>query len=267
VAKKIVIRPEFRNWVDQEPDPAWSLMPLTHVTKGIGLQDIARAQLISSNNCKTLKEEMSFFFYGRPAFRVSGDGSIKAEAACPTCLIFKPELIEKAEKIHAFDTGAFGKRIYKHIILDEMQISDFSLENDSSRPNKLIKRVFGSKQVYFDADTNQTLKSDTGAESWEFHAKAYLDLINSPGRNEPDDRVCTIEVVFKGELKLSDQLIAVVVPHTLWTEAKKAPYLEKFHNMGVEIVPYVFVPNRNPEYYNAKMETMILDFYKRSNFL
>jgi hypothetical protein len=35
-------RPGFREWVDEEPNPAWPLMPLTHTTKAIGAEDIIR---------------------------------------------------------------------------------------------------------------------------------------------------------------------------------------------------------------------------------
>jgi len=228
MAKKgIIDRPEFRNWVDGMKSPNWDLMPLTHITKGIVLQDIIRSKSIDPSNCDTLNQDANFFFYGRPAYRVSGDGTIEVEAACPTCLIFNSAMISQADKIHAFDTGAFGKRMYKHILLDEMQLVDFSLGNDTSRPNKLIHRVFGTRLAYFDADTTDALRSDSGAESWEYHAKAYLDLINSPGRNEPDDRVCTIEVVFGGSVDINAHLMAIVVPHTHWSSTKKRHTLKK----------------------------------------
>lgn len=267
MSKKIIDRPEFREWVDRQESPNWDLMPLTHITKGINLVDIIRTKNMNPEKCGTLDEELNFFFYGRPAYRIDGDGVIKAEAACPTCLIFNPNLINRAEKIHAFDTGAFSKRLYKHILLDEMQINDFSLERDVSRPNRIIRRVFTDMSSYFEADTNNALKSEDGAESWEFHAKAYLDLINSPGRNEPDDRVCTIEVVIRGDVCITGDVLAIVVPHTLWNEAKRAPWLEASAQIGVEIIPYNFVPNRHPEYYHALLEGVIKAFYIKKGIL
>ena len=266
-SKRSVTRPGFREWVDGLEDPAWSLMPLTHVTKGINLEDILRANALTPSDCEVLNDDLSFFFYGRPAYRVSGDGSIKAEAACPTCLIFNSDLITKAEKVHAFDTGAFGKRMYNHILMEEMQVGDFSLEKDFSRPNKIISGVFKTKRTYFDADTTSALKSEEGAESWEFHTKAYLDLIHSPGRNEPDDRICTIEVTIKGEVSLSGNLMAAIVPHTLWNEAKQAPWLKQFSEVGVKIIPYLFVPNRHPEYYYGLMEGVVRKFYIQNGLI
>ncbi|MHC2019070.1 hypothetical protein [Methylobacterium sp. CM6247] len=264
MAKKIKDRTSFRKWVDGITSPDWSLMPLTHVTKGINLADIMDDGEIQGDYCDNLKDYLNFFSYGRPGYRISGDGVIKAEVACPTCLIFKPELIQDAEKFHAFDTGAFGKRMFSHILVDEMNIDDFSLQKDVTRPNKIISAVFKSKLNYFNADTSKALKSDEEGEAWQFHTKAYLDLINSKGRNEPDDRVCSIEIVIKNAVKLEGKLLAIAVPHTFWNETKQAPWLLESHGLGVTILPYEFIPGKHPDHYHSLLEGVIRDYYKSS---
>src|SRR5689334_4823740 len=145
-------RPDFRDWVDQQPDPAWPPMPLTHITKALVAADIAKAGYVDVTDCDVFKKPLAYLFYGRPAYRVSGDGAIKVEAACPCCFIFDAKLIEKASAIFAFDTGAFSKRLYKHMLTEEMDVEDFSLGDDTSRPNKLIMRSFGSRLAYFEGD-------------------------------------------------------------------------------------------------------------------
>src|SRR5215217_5621888 len=100
-------RPSFREWVDKQSDPGWGLMPLTHITKGIGAEDIIRSGSVSPTHCDVFDEPLAYFFYGRPAYRVTGDGAIRVEAACPYCFIFSSALIETATDIYAFDTGPF----------------------------------------------------------------------------------------------------------------------------------------------------------------
>lgn len=254
-------RPSFRNWVDKQTDPKWGLMPLTHITKGIGAEDVIQAGQVKPVDCSVFGQPLAYFFYGRPAYRISAEGSLKVEGACPFCFIFKPMLIEKAASIFAFDTGAYSARMYKHVVLDEMDAEDFSLETEPQRPNKLISTVFGSKAVYFDGDVSQAAAPEDVTEPWDFHARTYIQLLTSTGRNEPDDRIGSIEVIFSEPVPLKGNLLAVIVPHTLWGDDKRAPWLDELHSDGVKIVPYVFFPGRHPDYYYAHMEAAVRDLY------
>ena len=205
---------------------------------------------------------MAYFFYGRPAYRLAGDGAVKVEAACPFCFIFNASLIDKAKTVFAFDTGAFDDRLYKHILVDEMKVEDFSLEKDSTRPNRVISAVFGSRQNYFDGDISKIPTPEALTKPWDFHARAYLHLLKSPGRNEPDDRICSIEVIFGENVPLKGNLLAAIVPHTLWDNGNHAPWLQELQADGVSIAPYIFVPGRHPEHYHAQLEAAVRALYQ-----
>jgi hypothetical protein len=254
-------RPDFRDWVDKQPNPGWPPMPLTHITKALVAADIAKSGHVDLIKCDVFEEPLAYFFYGRPAYRVSGDGAIKIEAACPCCFIFDAKLVEKAEAIFAFDTGAFSKRMYKHMLTDEMKIEDFSLGKDASRPNKLIMRAFGSRLAYFQGNIYAIPDPTTVTKAFEFHARSYLNLLASPGRNEPDDRICSIEVVLAEKVSLKDSLLAIIVPHTLWDD--DAPWLKDLQRAGAIIQPYNFVPGRHPDYYQAQLEAAAKDLYQK----
>ena len=258
-------RQGFRRWIDNQVDPPWPLLPLTHVTKGIGAEDIVDDMAIKPG--PDAAGPRAYFFYGRPAYRVAGENVVKFEAACPFCFILDSVLLNDANEIFAFDTGAFKNRMYKHVLLDEMSVGDFSLEKDASRPNRLISRVFQSLNAYFDGNISMLPVPDEGAEPWEFHARAYLQLLTSPGRNEPDDRICSIEVTFGTEVPLLAHLKAIVVPHTLWDDDKKAPWLVTLASNHVEIRPYLFVPGRHPEHYHTMLERTVRDLYEEWGLL
>ena len=258
-------RPEFRQWVDKQPDPGWTLMPLTHLTKALTAGDIIRDGQISLSD-KDSSEPSAYFFYGRPAYKVHGDGPLKFEAACPFCFIFDPEIIKQSKAIHAFDSGAFADRMYKHILMDEMTIDDFSLEKDSTRPNKLISAVFSSRLNYFEGNVGPSIPTQDAAP-WEFLPAAYLELLRSRGRNEPDDRICSIEVVFGSVVPLQGNLRAVIVPHTLWTGNQKSPWLTQLHGSNVEVIPYQFTPGKHPAHYHALLESEVREFYRRGQWL
>lgn len=254
-------RPDFREWVDELPDPNWAPMPLTHIARALVAADIAKAGSVDLTKCEVFGKPLAYFFYGRPAYRLSGDDAIKIEALCPCCFIFDAKLIDKAEAIFAFDTGAFAQRLYKHMLTDDMAAEDFSLGKDKSRPNKLIMRTFGSRLAYFQGDIYAIPDPATISKAYEFHVRSYLNLLKSPGRNEPDDRICSIEVILSEKVPLNDSLLAVIVPHTLWHDG--APWLKDLHNAGAIVQPYNFVPGRHPEYYQAQLEAAAKVLYEK----
>lgn len=188
---------------------------MTHLTKGLLAGDIIRGGKIEPTDCDVLNESLAFFFYGRPAYRTHGEDVISSAATCPFCFIFDPSTIHRANEIHALDTGAFARRLYSHVLMDEISAGDFSLEREIERPNKLIAATFGSRAAYLDGDKASISEADSISRPGDFLARAYIDLIRSAGRNEPDDRVCTIEVTTEDSVPLSGNLMAVVVPDIL----------------------------------------------------
>ena len=157
--------------------------------------------------------------------------------------------------------------MYSRIITEEMAVEDFSLETDKARLNKLVSSVFGTREYYLDGDLTKIVSPDEGAKSWEHHARAYLNLLASPGRNEPDDRVYSVEIIFNHKVALAGDLLAVIVSHTHWNETESAPWLTQLHDDGAKILPYMFVPGRHPEHYHALLEIEVKNFYKREGYI
>jgi hypothetical protein len=143
--------------------------------------------------------------------------------------------------------------------MEEMHITDFSLGSDYRRANRLISTVFGTRSAYVKGD--MTAASKVAINSWDFLPKAYLDLISSPGRNEPDDRICSVEFIFSADVPLSG-VKAMIVPHTLWDVDSKAPWLHELQVIGVQISPYQFIPGRSPEYYHSLLECEVEELYR-----
>lgn len=235
-------------------------MPLVHVTKGLVALDIVREGMITPQPCDDLGESLAYFFYGRPAYRVHGDGAVKQAAASPFAFIFKGDLIDRAQHIHALDTGAFQARLYSHVMMEEMNVGDFSFEQDKSRPNKLIHAVHGTRQKYFRADRAGVAAAEQIATPDEFLVHAYVNLLRSPGRNEADDRIGAIEVALGEAVPLDGALLAVVAPDNLWNETFTAPFLTELASRGVQVLAYCFVHGRSPDYYFAMIEAEVRQF-------
>jgi hypothetical protein len=127
--------------------------------------------------------------------------------------------------------------------------------------------VFGSHGAYFAGDLRAVAAKPPTVEAHEFHAKAYMDLILSPGRNEPDDRVFSIEVVSSEQVPLAGALLAIALPHTLSNAGVRAPWLQSLAKSGVDMIPYEFLPGRPPQHYQTLVEQAVKAYYERKGYL
>jgi hypothetical protein len=237
------------------------------VSKAYTAEDIITDGEVSPSQAGAFAEEFVYLFYGRPAYRATTDKVVKSESACPYCFLFSSSLLREAKAVYPFDTGAFSSRLFKHVMIEEMAVEDFSLDRDISRLNRIISASFRSPESYYDGDTSQVPDPGDGAEAWEMAGRAYLHLLKSPGRNEPDDRVGSIEALFEKPVSLATHLKALVVPHTHWLEGREAPWLCDLRQSGVHILTYNFVPGRPPEYYQTMVDAAVRRFYIEAGLL
>jgi hypothetical protein len=258
----------FAEWVDRHEPAASRLLPLTHIAGVVNAQRIIDDGRISlpAKTDGEFRKPLVYLFYGRPAYRLKSGTTVQLESSCPCCFVFSPDLLARSHNIHAFDTGAFFNRLYSHVVDEDFKVEDFSLDNEPQRLNRLISATFTDEAGYIDADKSRLRKVDDASEAWELEGRAYLTLLHSPGRNEPDDRVATIEVNFQDPVPLDKNLLGVVVPHTLWNGTSKAPVLKALDERGVRIGTYRFFPGRHPEYLQAQLEVAAKELFKALGF-
>jgi hypothetical protein len=257
----------FSDWVDRQDASELKRLPLTHMSKAYVGRKIILADVIEPDDCDVAGKKVVYCFYGRPAYRASKDATVHLSAGAPYCFVLSPSVINRAKAIYPFDTGAFDNRMYNHVLVEEMLMVDFDLSGDPDRINRLVGALYGTPTAYFDGDKSRVPRPDQIAEDWEMAAQAYAALVASRGRNEPDDRIGTIELVFDHPLPLADNLLAVVVPHSHCVPEKEAPFLTGLREKGVDIIPYTFIPGKHPEYYQSLIESCLRDYYVDKGFL
>jgi hypothetical protein len=258
---------ELARWLLKQEIFDDDLLPLTHVTSCITARKIIRDGFVKPIRCDVIGDTVAFFFYGRPAFRVNNDEVVKLESASPFCFVFSPKLIEKAKDIYAFDTGAFAKRLYNNVLHEGFELESFSLGDDSSMPNRLIARVFADKSSYIRGDCSKIVDVSYISAPHEFEARAYLKLLSSPGRNEPDDRVSAIEVQIASQVDVKQNLLAISLPHTLCGLDDKPDWLAELEQERIHLLPYMFVPGRPPEHYHSILEQSVHSYYELNGWL
>lgn len=251
----------FSKWLKTKERTTFGYLPLTHVTKAINLEKIIVGKWLKPTHCPNFDEDILYTFYGRAAYRVAGDGVIRNESLSPVCLVFNGELIKRAKNIFPFDTGAYKNRMYKHHFGDELKLDDYSIGTDIELPNQLIQSLYKTVGNYFDADTRIVPPRTEVTRKSDMSAGLYLDLIKSEGRNEPDDRVGSIEVLLQDAVKVADHLRCIILPDAFDVESDDGEWLELIRAMGCQIRFYKYVPGKGPDYYHCHLETELRKFF------
>jgi len=256
----------FSRWLSKKERTSFGYLPLTHVTKAINLEKIVNGQTLNPSKCKNFQTELLYTFYGRAAYRVGGDGAIRNEALSPVCMVFNGELIERSHDVFPFDTGAYKNRMYKHHLGDELNLKDYAIGDNVELPNQLIQTLYSGVDKYFDADSRVLPERLEITQPSDMSAGVYLDLVKSVGRNEPDDRVGSIEVLLSDSVKLADHLRCIILPDAFDIE-DDGDWLKKLRLMGCQIRFYKYVPGKDPEYYHCHLEAELRKFFIENNHI
>ncbi len=100
-------------------------LPLVHSTKAYYLDKILTSGKIDTAHCDVFKEELAYFFVGRPAYKWETFGDA-AEWELQVCFIFEYD-IKDALRIFPFDSGAYNSRYPPYLTM--MQLHEFEVSN------------------------------------------------------------------------------------------------------------------------------------------
>jgi hypothetical protein len=254
-------RTHFERFIERQSTSSESPLPLTHTTDAYDLRDIIDDQEIKPRYCGVLDHDLSYCFYGRPAYRKNGEVQANGLAAyAPIVLILKPSVSDEAIAAFPFDSGAFKGEKYSDITHHRMSVQDFGLEASHEKIGKLVAFFFGSNKHYYDQIPAQKHKIDSN----EFEALSYKELVTFKGKNERDDRSTTVEVLFERSLKLRANLLAVIVPNSFLKDKVVKAMLEK---LDVHIRPYTDGARLTPASQIPLLHDVVRHFYIQQGIL
>ena len=111
------------------------------------LEDGAR---LRPQSCDVFEpERLTYFFYGRSAYRPNQDENPNSlHHYLPVCLIFKPEASIAIKRVFPFDSGAFQHDFYRSYLHKDMMLGDFLLEANPESPGRIVRRFFTDNTNY-----------------------------------------------------------------------------------------------------------------------
>lgn len=204
----------FRNFLRRNSIAPSPTMPLVHTTAAYRLDSIIDANTIIPTTCDVFRTPLTYFFVGRPAYKLNGS-NVEAEYwELPACFIFEYTLVKDPEKVFPFDSGAFqNSRMPSYINM--MDRDEFDVHEIPDAPTKIIGAYFPNLKAYMKGQPK-----DTGSFQREFtlgvfeaEAKAVHRLSLERHDSQVDDRRLSVELATSASFDLRvDNPLAVVAP-------------------------------------------------------
>jgi hypothetical protein len=192
---------------------AIDLLPVYHTCDGFDARShIERREIKTTDVCEVFNEKITYFFYGRPAFKFAvGDESTTDLSLYPVCFVMNLEKIGPLKRLFPFDSGAMFHKRFKRYFHHKNTVLDFELEPQTSRIKDMVFHFFGDTKNYI-----HPTRADRSFAVENFESVSYSKMIESHVRAEADERRVTIELQADADVALTKQsLQAIILPTPL----------------------------------------------------
>lgn len=267
----------FRTFLDGfNHDPH---LPLVHTTKCKVFEDyIAPSNCLVPRNCDCFKENLLYFFYGRPAYRVNCDKTLPMmPEQRPVCIIMKPDFALPVKRIFPFDSGAWYAGLYDGYF-NPAGINDYDLGNDLVLTSAVVSAFFSNNKNYVQGNVLDGLAID----ATETDVEAYYNLIRNFASAKKtvsisDDRRYSIEVQTSSEVCLKNssggngktvltgEVLAVAGPASLLDDKNLYRVIRK--EWKAEFIPYYPASLHTEEVVHGSLWQGVVAFFNRYGLL
>lgn len=232
------------------------VMPLVHVCDCHALRTIITTNKLKPTLCNVYSENLLYFFYGRPSYRVNNGGlPVSIPALFPSCLILDSQLISDIKRIYPFDTGAFNAGLYSDLVHKNSNRDDYIFDNNYLFVQKYIGLFYSGNKNYYDGSPVIT---STSLPPMGFELQALLDLINRKGASKVDDRSYTIEIQSSSETDISNGSIkAIVAPESMFEDQYFSSYI---YDNDIEPISYGGY-RADPSHLTTVIISKVRDYY------
>ncbi len=237
-------------------------MPLFHNTSSYSFREISQAASpdLIPTHCPVFDQKLLYFFYGRPAYRVT-DSESDNIGYLPVCFLIKPDAIMSVERVFPFDTGAFHHDRFAPYVHEKMAKEDFQLGNDISAAQKAISALFGSGRQYYIGHLSDKLAPKFS----EMELLTYVQIVSRPPASVVDDRRYSIEIQTQSSLSLIGNTLAVVLPY----EAMDDPTIRTFivNKLGAHPITYQSYWGIRPSDFHGEIRVLVQQFLEQRRYL
>lgn len=250
---------EFDRFVATFP-PATPLLPLFHVCDALGFRGIQKEETLKTNNCTVFQQDLLYFFYGRPSYRIRGHGVPTSNPSLlPVCFVLDFEKIGPPHHVYPFDSGAAHANMFVDFFPDECGNADFALTPNCEAPARIVSCFYETNWRYF-------LEEGAAREikAMDIEAQVYQNLLENKGDTKYDNRRSTVEVAYAAHVPLTkENFLAIVIPITMLNDQRVTDFIASYN---AKTLTYI-TSHENPGGYHAAIKTKVYDFLMDHNYI
>ena len=249
----------FGRFVVQTPSTKPAL-PIVDTTNALSLREMVELGEMTPQPCDVFAgEQLLYFFYGKPAYRLFTDYDSALTAEAPIALILSASIAAETKRLFPFDSGGFER--YRRFMPKQFELQYFDLAPAGCEPGQIVSTFFDSNAKYFAGAP----KLDFDAPPDQFELASFLELLRYKGKDAFDDRAWTIELQIPNTISLnSSTVLAVILPSILAdTELGRRVSSE----WQAEILPYDFTGRGRPIEYHSAVRDLTKSFLQRGQFV
>jgi hypothetical protein len=204
-----------------------------HITQVSAFREICQVGSIQCAYCPVMKHNITYFFYGRPAYRPGPSGVTNRNRDLrPVCMLFNASMIT-IEGVYPFDTGAHQRSLYSPY-MDGISFPDLECSRVRHAEQRIVMRYFETNEEYFYGAAKDTLTPPPTSPV----AQAYHRLLTATGNRPHDDRCLTIEIQSSIDVTIDHTLAAIVFPDFLNEDPQIRDRIDTWETEGVVVHPY-----------------------------
>jgi hypothetical protein len=218
---------------------------------------MANGDLLTPMPCQFLGDDILYFFYGRPSYRVNaGTESTSQEAFHSVCFLIESCSVSDVKSIFPFDTGAFVSGYYKDHLHHQMRLEDFALSPDLAKVTCFVETFYESNANYYMG----RMRSDLDVTGAPMAAQSYHSLVKSKAVSLTDTRRSSVEVQTLSSLDVRQaKVLAVFLPESLLDQPEIRDFIE--NDLSSHAVGY-FCIHASPREDMALIMREVREFYK-----
>lgn len=237
------------------------LLPFVHTCDCFSFREIFNSGFIVPQYCDVFNEELSYYFYGRPSYRVNNSSCSNLPFYFPVCFVISPECIGKIKYMYPFDTGAYKKGFYSNYISNRSVVTDYKLNNSLDFLRKFINFFYNNNKNYYDGKANVEIDK---VDAMAYEIQSIYALINSKEQSQTDNRCQTIEIQMEDKLSIKmGGIKAIVLPGAIVSSAGVSEYI---YDNDIELITYSL--NRSsPCEITPLIIEKVRDFYQKKGVI
>lgn len=246
----------LKDLLDNQPSIK-PLLPISHITDWHSVENIAKCGYLSYEESE---DKCICFFYGAPLYKVKspleGAHALGLIYIRPIGLVFKSNLINMADKMYPFDSGAYSEH-FKPYFPNSFDLSKFEISPVGEEElGKLVSLLFGNNDNYIfgtPAPPCRPVNSITDG---------LYALYSSKEVKPFDERNHGIELQYFKNVFIKDNIELIVFPRTVYLENKDA-FSADLNQHPVEFYEdaYRFDPEKDSALIQAKVKEYLRKSY------